>query len=84
MAVLCGAAGNQTSWMQRCVALSVTDAECVGGMQCALDTLFGMRVLASTGLKVKKPMLSEMDDKGAVDLSKTWSVGGRTRHVDVK
>ena len=25
-----------------------------------------------------------MDNKGAVDLANNWSVGGRTRHVDVK
>ena len=28
-------------------------------------------------------MILEMDDKGAVDLANNWSVGGRTRHVDV-
>jgi hypothetical protein len=36
------------------------------------------------GLKVKLPMLLEMDNKGAVDLANNWSVGGRTRHVDVR
>ena len=36
------------------------------------------------GLKVKLPMLLEMDKKGAVDLANSWSVGGRTRHIDVK
>ena len=25
-----------------------------------------------------------MDNKGAVDLANNWSVGGRTRHVDVR
>jgi hypothetical protein len=30
------------------------------------------------GLKVKKPMILEMDNKGAVDLSKNWSVSGLT------
>ena len=29
-------------------------------------------------------MLLEMDNKGAVDLANNWSVGGRTRHVDVR
>jgi hypothetical protein len=32
------------------------------------------------GLKVKKPIILEMDKKGAVDLSKNWSVLGRTCH----
>ena len=29
-------------------------------------------------------MVLEMDNKGAVDLANNYSVGGRTRHVDVK
>jgi hypothetical protein len=33
------------------------------------------------GLKVKKPMILEMDNKGAVDLANNWSSAGRTRHV---
>jgi hypothetical protein len=36
------------------------------------------------GLKVKHHMLLEMDNKGAVDLANNWSVGGRTRHVNVQ
>ena len=29
-------------------------------------------------------MILEMDNKGAVDLANNWSVGERTRHVDVR
>ena len=29
-------------------------------------------------------MVLEMDNRGAVDLANNWSVGGRTRHIDVK
>jgi len=36
------------------------------------------------GLQVELPMVLEMDNKGAVDLANNWSVGGRTRHVDVR
>ena len=43
-----------------------------------------MRVLESMGLKVKKPMILEIDNKGAVDLSKNWSVSGRTRHDSIR
>ncbi len=35
-------------------------------------------------LKVKLPLLLEMDNKGAVDLANNWCVGGQTRHVDVQ
>jgi hypothetical protein len=38
----------------------------------------------SMGLKVKLPMTLEMDNKGAVDLANNWSIGGHTRHVDVR
>ena len=40
-------------------------------------------VLMSTG-KVKSSTILEMDNQGAVDLANNWSVGGRTRHVDVR
>jgi hypothetical protein len=36
------------------------------------------------GLKIKLPMILEMDNKGAVNLGNNWSVGGQTRHVDVR
>jgi hypothetical protein len=29
-------------------------------------------------------MILEMDNKGAVDLINSFSIGGRTRHIDVK
>jgi hypothetical protein len=40
--------------------------------------------MEALGLKVELPMVLEMDNKGAVYLANNWSVGGRTRHVDVK
>ena len=43
-----------------------------------------MRVIESIGLKVKKPMILEVDNKGTVDLINNWSVGGRTRHVETR
>jgi hypothetical protein len=67
---------------QKSVTLSVTEAELVAATQCAQDMLFAMRVVKSMGLKVKKPMILEIENKGAVDLTHNWSVGGRTRHVE--
>ena len=81
---LCGAPVTMKSGMQGCTTLSVTEAETVSATQCAQDMLFNMRVLESIGLKVKKPMILWVDNKGAVDLANNWSVGGRTRHVDVR
>jgi hypothetical protein len=63
--------------------LSVTEAELAAATQCSQDMLFMMRVVESVGLTVKKPMVLKVDNKGAKDLTHNWSVGGRTRHVNV-
>ena len=62
----------------------MTEAELAAATQCAQDMLFVMRVMESIGLKVHKPMILEVDNKGAKDLTHNWSVGGRTRHVNVR
>ena len=67
--------------MQRTVAISVTESELDSGVSCAQDMLYTMRLLESLGLKVKKPMILEIDNKGAVDIANNWSAGGRTRHI---
>jgi len=81
---LSGAPITMKSRMQTSVTLSVTEAELVSATQCAQDMLFAMRVMESVGLKVKKPMILEVDNKGTVDLTHTWSVGGRTCHDSVR
>jgi len=68
------------SAMQKVVALSVTEAELMSAVQCVQDMLYVMRVLESIGLTVKKPMMLEMDNKGAVDLANNW----RTRHIETR
>jgi len=64
--------------------LSVTEAELMSAVQCVQYMLYVMRVLESIGLTVKKPMMLEVDNKGAVDLANNWSVGGRTRHIETR
>ena len=78
---LCGAPVSARSRMQGCVSLSVTESEFIAGTDCVQDMLFVVRLLESMGLKVQKPMVLEMDNKGAVDLANNWSCAGRTRHV---
>jgi hypothetical protein len=51
---------------------------------CVQDMLFIMRIIESMGLRVKKPMILEIDNKGAKDLVNNRSVGGRLRNVEVK
>ena len=43
-----------------------------------------MRLMNSMKLKVKLPMVLYVDNKGAKDLCNNWTVGGRTRHIEVK
>ena len=66
------------------IALSVTEAELFAAVQCAQDLMFIMRLLGTLGLRVKLPMKLTIDNKGAHDLCHNHSVGGRTRHIEVK
>lgn len=82
--LLCGAAIAFRSKMMPIVALSVTEAELYSAVLCAQDMMYAMRILNSIGLKVKLPMVLYVDNKGTHDLAHNWSVGGRTRHIEVK
>ena len=55
--------------------LTVTEAEGAAGVTEAQDMLFMYNILKSLGLKVQLPMVLEMDNKGAVDLANSWSIG---------
>jgi len=69
---------------QKTVALSLCEAELNAAVLCAQDMIYGKNLLELVGLKVQLPMVLQMDNKGAVDLINSFSVGGRTRHIDVK
>ena len=79
-----GAVVAWRSSTQKHVTLSVTEAEMAAGVTCVQDMMYVRNLLMSLGLQVQVPMVLEMDNKGAVDLANSWSVGGRTRHVDVR
>ena len=83
-AYLNGAPYVRKSKTQRFVTLSVTEAECVAATSCVQDMLFGMRLLKSLGLKVKKPMDLFMDNKGGVDLFNSWNINGETRAISTR
>jgi hypothetical protein len=71
------------SKMCQYVDLSVTESELGGVTETPQDKLFATRIVESMGLTVKKPMILYVDNKGVKDLANNWSVGGRTRHVEV-
>ena len=64
--------------------LLVTEAEIAAGVMVAQDMLYIYRLLESLELEVELPMILEMDNSGAVDIANSWSVGGQTRHMDVR
>ena len=57
------------SVMQKSVALSVTEAEIISAVLCVQEMLYGRRVLISLGLKVKIPIILEIDNSGTTDLA---------------
>jgi hypothetical protein len=69
---------------ERTVPLSTTEAETYAGVICMQDMLYMKNVLESLGLKVKLLMVLEMDNQGTVYLANNWSIGCRTRHIDVQ
>jgi len=60
------------------------EAETISGVACVQEMLQVMKILLSLGLLVELPMILEIDNKGAVDMANNWSVGGRTKHMDVR
>jgi hypothetical protein len=69
--------------MQEAVTILVTEADLVAATQCYQEMLSVKKELKLIKISVKLPMVLQMDNKGAKDLVNNWSVGGRTRHIDV-
>ncbi len=69
---------------ERTVSLSTTKAETYAGVPSVQDMMYMKKLLESLGLRVKLPMVLEMDNQGAVHLANNWSVGGRTKYIDVQ
>jgi hypothetical protein len=69
--------------MERTVSLFTIKAETYAGVTCVQDMLYMKNELEALGLRVKLPMVLEMDNQGAVYLANNWSIGGRARHIDV-
>ena len=72
------------SVQQKVVTLSTTEAELYAITQGAQEMLFVMKVIESIGQVIKKPMNLFCDNRGAIELTNNYSVGGRTRHVEVR
>jgi hypothetical protein len=64
------------SAMQKTVTLTSCKAELNGAVLCVQDMLYAKNLIELIGLKVKLPMKFEINNKGAVDLTSNFSVGG--------
>jgi hypothetical protein len=69
---------------QKTVALLSCEAELNAAVLYVQDMIYQKNTLELIGLKVEFPMVLEMDNRGAIDLINSFSVGGCTRHIDVK
>ena len=43
-----------------------------------------MRLLELTGLKVKKPMILEYDNREAINICNNWIVNRKTKHINTR
>jgi hypothetical protein len=50
---------------------------------CYQEILDVKKVVKLIKIKVKLPIVLQMDNKGTKDSVSNWSEGGRTRHIDV-
>ncbi len=84
MVYLKGAQAIFKSSTERTVSLSTAEAQTCAGAISVQDMLYMKNVLESLRVRVKLHMVLDMDNQGAVHLANNWSIGGRTRHIDVR
>ncbi|KAM6575709.1 hypothetical protein CsatA_024036 [Cannabis sativa] len=79
-------AGGAVSWqskLQKCVALSTTEAEYIALVEAGKEILWIKNFLQELGLKQERYVI-HCDSQSAIDLSKNASYHYRTKHIDVR
>lgn len=79
-------AGGAISWqskLQKCVALSTTEAEYIAAVEASKEMLWLKRFLQELGLKQSEYVVF-CDSQSAMDLSKNSMYHARTKHIDVR
>ena len=51
---------------------------------CVNETEHMYNFFTSFSIEVKLPMKVYVDNTGAINLSKNWTTGGRTKHIDLR
>ena len=78
---LAGAAIGHSSRRQVCISMSSTESEIMAASECALELVYFRRLLREMGLPQMKPTVLNVDNQGAVELSKHQKSCHRSRHV---
>ena len=79
-------AGGAVSWqsrLQKCVALSTTEAEYIAATEAGKEMLWMQRFLQELGLK-QDEFVVHCDSQSALDLSKNATYHSRTKHIDIR
>uniref|UniRef100_A0A2N9IAG3 CCHC-type domain-containing protein n=1 Tax=Fagus sylvatica TaxID=28930 RepID=A0A2N9IAG3_FAGSY len=79
-------ARGAVSWqskLQKCVALSTTEAEYIAATEAGKEMLWMKRFLQDLGLKQDEYVV-HCDSQGALDLSKNFTYHSQTKHIDVR
>uniref|UniRef100_A0A2N9GFS8 Integrase catalytic domain-containing protein n=1 Tax=Fagus sylvatica TaxID=28930 RepID=A0A2N9GFS8_FAGSY len=79
-------ARGAVSWqskLQKCVALSTTEAEYIATIEAGKEMLWMKRFLQDLGLKQDEYVV-HCDSQSALDLSKNSTYHSRTKHIDVR
>jgi hypothetical protein len=80
----CGAPVATKSKLGRSVTLSSTEAEHYAISEVAKEVLFIKQLLDTIGIEVKLPIIVRVDNVGAIFLGNNFSVGQRTKHIDIR
>ncbi|MCO5597082.1 hypothetical protein L7F22_051156 [Adiantum nelumboides] len=78
--------GGTVSWisrLQKCVALSTTEAEYVAATEASKEVLWLMRLVEELGIKSQVPVL-HCDSQSAIMLARNPVFHAKTKHIEVK
>ncbi|MCO5601386.1 hypothetical protein L7F22_055506 [Adiantum nelumboides] len=78
--------GGAVSWisrLQKCVALSTTEAEYVATTEASKEALWLMRLVEELGIKSQVPVL-HCDSQSAIMLARNPVFHAKTKHIEVK
>ncbi|MCO5546935.1 hypothetical protein L7F22_000374 [Adiantum nelumboides] len=78
--------GGAVSWisrLQKCVALSTTEAEYVAATEASKEALWLMRLVEEVGIKSQVPVL-HCDSQSAIMLARNPVFHAKTKHIEVK